>query len=1031
MDYLCELTNDAARRKALNSLPPTLSATYERILRRVNNSSNDVQKLVQRCLRWIVHSNGELSIAELCEAISINNDDVTLDREAVPEEDEILRRCSSLIRKSASTSGLELAHYTVKEFLMSVNRDSDCEFGIYHIDPMYDDPELAVTCLTYLSLHEFAGCGIADVEMLGQRATEFAFRIYAVTNWAYHARSHLTNADVFSLAKKLLDPSKPNIFLSWAQEFVDSRLGGLPDHSLLSGSNPLHYAAMLALPEICSWLLGCGCEVDDDSEFGRPLHCAIIGARVLEGPSHKGDWYSFFGKLEDTGISSTHRESTIRVILAAGANPKNYYHLHDCRVSPLHLAVFEQNRTLCRELIQHGATLEEGTADLLRRWSKSDFEEIQALASITDQFAAPETLALRFLASVFTLTTATDSSRSLRIAAEFGQLGIVKKILQDGKVVIDAVDESTGRTSLHYAAKAGHVEIVQRLIECGADCNAKDLKSKTSLHYSVRREGSQCLKLLLQQDIDIAARDLKGYSVWHSAAKRDNAQALSLLQDWVVNKNTSSSPEVDREMTSLNEGLDLRTHTGLTPLHVAVGACALEAVRFFVDNGSDVGAVTANGSTVLHCLASSKVRDSSCEIVGILLAKGADPCQPCMDGKTPLHVLTEWGHQFEETMLEVLQRLAHSATALDQVNAEGMTVLHQVCHLKSREGEYLLDKRTKALKTLLLNGADQKCLNQSGETAFQLVVDVWEVETNSSETPPPEFVRTCSEMADLLLHSNPVPPRHLLFLSLWYHLEELADRLLVHSPEFDTSAYEVSGVTPLQAACYRGCSLTLLRKLLRSHKVQTNNRARGSGLIRLACQSYDSRVLITVTELLDSGLDPNEFSSPFHFHQGETALMIAAAVGNLRLIELLLSRGADPSAKNKEGKTMLHYACEHSYMSSVFEFILNHTCEADINARGRDGKTVLFYAASLGWTHQVSLLLLRKADMTIGDSRKGRLPIHIAASFGELGVVMELLDHGCPIEVKDKSGLTPELTAYKCGHFDVGAAIGSYAKEHG
>lgn len=99
MDYLCELTNDAARRKALNSLPPTLTATYERILRKVNNSSKDVQKLVQRCLRWIVHSNGELSIAALCEAISINNDDTTLDREAVPEEDEILRRCSSLIRK--------------------------------------------------------------------------------------------------------------------------------------------------------------------------------------------------------------------------------------------------------------------------------------------------------------------------------------------------------------------------------------------------------------------------------------------------------------------------------------------------------------------------------------------------------------------------------------------------------------------------------------------------------------------------------------------------------------------------------------------------------------------------------------------------------------------------------------------------------------------------------------------------------------------------------------------------------------------
>ena len=119
---MCELTNDAARPKALTSLPPTLTATYERILRKVNNSSKDVQNLVQRCLRWIVHFNGKLSIAALYEVISIDSDEICLNREAIPEEDEILRRCSSLVRKSASDDSLELAHFTVKEFLISLDR---------------------------------------------------------------------------------------------------------------------------------------------------------------------------------------------------------------------------------------------------------------------------------------------------------------------------------------------------------------------------------------------------------------------------------------------------------------------------------------------------------------------------------------------------------------------------------------------------------------------------------------------------------------------------------------------------------------------------------------------------------------------------------------------------------------------------------------------------------------------------------------------------------------------------------------------
>ena len=74
MDYMCELPNDAARRKALDSLPPDLNLTYERILNRVNQSDPERQKLVRRALRWM--SNYEMShqlITEaLCEAVSID-----------------------------------------------------------------------------------------------------------------------------------------------------------------------------------------------------------------------------------------------------------------------------------------------------------------------------------------------------------------------------------------------------------------------------------------------------------------------------------------------------------------------------------------------------------------------------------------------------------------------------------------------------------------------------------------------------------------------------------------------------------------------------------------------------------------------------------------------------------------------------------------------------------------------------------------------------------------------------------------------
>lgn len=168
--------------------------------------------------------------------------------------------------------------------------------------------------------------------------------------------------------------------------------------------------------------------------------------------------------------------------------------------------------------------------------------------------------------------------------------------------------------------------------------------------------------------------------------------------------------------------------TGLTPLHVAVGACALEAVRCLADDGFDVSAVMADGSTVLHCLVSTKSRILSCEVVESLLAKGADPCKPRANGRTTLHVLTEWDHHSKEIRLQVLQRLAYSATTLDQINAKGMTLPHQVCDLEPSERESSLVLRTQAPKALLGNGADPQCLDQSGRTAFQLIVDLWEEE---------------------------------------------------------------------------------------------------------------------------------------------------------------------------------------------------------------------------------------------------------------------------------------------------------------
>ena len=1037
IDYLCELTNDAARRKALTSLPPTLPAKYERILRKVNNSSKDAQKMVQRCLRWIVHCNGKLSVTALCEAISIGGDETCLNREAIPEEDEVLRRCSSLIRKSASDDGLELAHFTVKEFLMSLDRDSNNEFGVYSIDLINDEPDLAVTCLKYLTLDDFACTLVFDDRTLDKQATEYAFRKYAVIMWGNHARSNMTNAGVFSLAKKLLDPLRPNIFLSWARDFVYYKTTDEVQYSLLSASQPLHFAAMLALPDICSWQIECGCGFDDMSDFGSPLHCAILGEHGLQGSNT-----TFFSDVMNVSPVShpEMRISTIRALLDAGADPNKHYQLRTRRISPLLMAVYTDLSTVYKDLVSHGAIFDEETAGWLRKRANTHgngdeyVKKLQAVTLDADSFAALQGPAHHRGVSRYNQTIATNLRDSLLIAAEFGQLGVVKSILQNRLTDMNALNPSTGHTSLHYAARAGHVEILKSLLESGADCNVKDLKGETPLHSSVTREGSQCLALLLQHGIDLHARDLAGFSVWHTAAKENNVEALSLLRTWSLDGHHSNSA-VARTTPPQNGEHDMRSHAGLTPLHVAVEACALEAVDFLVNDGFDISALTADGSTMLHSLASNGSGTPNYKIADILLEKGADPCISRMDGKTPLHVLTDWRHYTTE-QIWVFQRLVQAAARLDQIDAERMTILDKVCHLDPRSGHISWASRIQALETLLLGGADPSCLNKIGQTAFQSIVDAWEsyhMPTSRSD----EFTSACATMAGIFMDSyqqaqNLVEifiPCHLLYMSLWYGYDQLTDKVLVHIPEIDTKLFNVSRKTPLQAACLRGGSLILVRKLLDKSKAEMRNRARGSDLIRFAGQNSTPTALDIMVELLDWDVDPNDCSSLLVFEDGQTALMLAVEAGELPLVELLLARGADPSMKDKTGKSVLHYAC-HLYgnMSSVFEHILAYTGEVDINARDLYGWTVLHCAASFGWTYEVSLLLSKKADMSIRESREGAMPIHIAAAYGHLGVVLELLDHGCDKEAKNKFGLTPGLIAYKSGHFNIAAKLESYNK---
>ncbi len=85
-------------------------------------------------------------------------------------------------------------------------------------------------------------------------------------------------------------------------------------------------------------------------------------------------------------------------------------------------------------------------------------------------------------------------------AAKAGDLQTIRGILADTPGTLDAPDKS-GRTPLHLAAYLGHQNVVELLLEKGANKNATDRRGIRPIDAAMRRGHAHLAPLLAQEDI--------------------------------------------------------------------------------------------------------------------------------------------------------------------------------------------------------------------------------------------------------------------------------------------------------------------------------------------------------------------------------------------------------------------------------------------------------------------------------------------------------------------------------------------------
>ncbi|HJQ23939.1 MAG TPA: protein kinase [Blastocatellia bacterium] len=121
------------------------------------------------------------------------------------------------------------------------------------------------------------------------------------------------------------------------------------------------------------------------------------------------------------------------------------------------------------------------------------------------------------------------STTVLMYAAKDGHVGIVQDLLNAG-AKLDAKDND-GDTALMYAAIDGRIDVMRALLNAGANVNAANNHADTSLMAAALRGRTEAVRLLLAAGADVNAKNQNGQTALSLAEAEGHTEVVRLLKD--------------------------------------------------------------------------------------------------------------------------------------------------------------------------------------------------------------------------------------------------------------------------------------------------------------------------------------------------------------------------------------------------------------------------------------------------------------------------------------------------------------------
>ncbi|XP_033618023.1 2-5A-dependent ribonuclease isoform X2 [Fukomys damarensis] len=272
-----------------------------------------------------------------------------------------------------------------------------------------------------------------------------------------------------------------------------------------------------------------------------------------------------------------------------------------------------------------------------------------------------------------------ENNYSLIYAVKNKDVNQIEQLLKIGANV-NFQEEEGGWTPLHNAIQGGSKDIVDLLLDYGADPHQRKNNGATSFIIAGIEGNVELLRLFLSKGADVNEYDSNGFTAFMEAAEHGNVEALKFLYENGANVNLHRETKDDQKL--LGKG-------GGTALMDAAKRGHIDVLRILLEKmNAEVNACDNMGrSALIHGIQSSpdeKVKDITC----LLLDHGADVCLRGEREKTPLILAVERKHI---GLVQLLLEQKH--IEIDAKDGKGRTALLVAVNLNMKAIVKLLCKK--------------------------------------------------------------------------------------------------------------------------------------------------------------------------------------------------------------------------------------------------------------------------------------------------------------------------------------------------